>query len=170
MKTTAFRSMLMLAGIVFISTFTTPVLAQGPGRGPGPGNEDCLARVPGITEEQHQAIDELRTAHIRKAELIRAEIGEKNARLNTLNLAEETDTKAIDKTIDEISKLRGDLMKEREAHKRNIKALLTDEQKVYFDARPDKGPRGPKGKGNGDFENGRGKRAGFRGECPYGRR
>lgn len=137
----------------------------GPGPGQGYGRGDCTANIPGLTEEQQTKILKLRADHFRKADLIRAEIGEKQAHMNTLRLSENQDSKAIDKSIDEISTLRGNLMKAREAHRRDVKALLTEEQKVWFDAnnRPgpgngfDKGNRGPRGN-----RQGRGI-----GNCPY---
>lgn len=139
---------------------------NGNGNGPGygrPADENGLeCRIPGLSDEQKAEIDKLRTAHIRKVNLIRAEIGEKEARLNTLRLAEKEDVKAIDKTIDEISKLRGDLMKERESHKREVRALLNEDQKAWFDARPGRGKGDADGKGNG-----RGKRAGYGGGRGY---
>jgi Spy/CpxP family protein refolding chaperone len=148
------------------------LMAQPYGRGNGNGNgpgygwsvdkngPEC--RIPGLSDEQKAEIEKLRTAHIRKANLIRAEIGEKEARLNTLRLAEKEDVKAIDKTIDEISKLRGDLMKERESHKREVRALLNEDQKAWFDARPGRGKGDGYGKGNG-----RGNRAGYGGGRGY---
>lgn len=176
MKNSGLKLMVMLISITMISLFSMPVSAQGPGggrgygqgQGPGPGNEDCLAGIPGITAEQRTAIEQLRAKQLHKSALIRAEIAEKQARLNTLKLAEKEDVKAIDGTIDDITKLRGDLMKQREAHKREIKALLNDEQKVYFDSGNGRGP----GKGNGPcggYHHGRyGKGMGYgQGYCPY---
>ncbi len=175
MKNSGFKWIALLMGFAMISMFTSQAIAQGSGRGrgmgPGDGKGNCLAAIPGLTEEQRTAIDQLRAKHIRKAELVRAEIGEKEARMNTLKLAEKPDEKAIDNNIDEISKLRGDLMKEREAHQREVKALLTDEQKAFYDARP------RKGRGNGYGNNRQGKQGrngrgmgygpGNSGNCPY---
>ncbi len=174
MKNSGLKLMVMLIGITVISMFTAPVSAQGPGEGkgngngPGPGNGDCLAGIPGITAEQRSAIDKLRVKQLRSSDLIRAEIGEKQARLNTLKLAEKEDVKAIDGTIDDISKLRGDLMKQREAHRREIKALLNDEQKVYFDSKPGRGNGKGEGRGNGYHHGKHGKGMGYGpGNCPY---
>jgi len=184
MKKSGFKMLLMMLSITAISMLSAPAFAQGPGRGngqgkcngpgfgreAGPGFEkgDCLANIPGITEDQLAAIEELKIAHLRKAELIRAEVGEKQAHLNTLRLAGKQDEKAIDKTIDEIAKLHGDLMKEREAHQRSIKALLTDKQKTYFDARPGQGRSRGEGFGrDGKPAKGMGHHRGNCGACPY---
>lgn len=174
MKNSGLKLMVMLISLTMISLFSMSVSAQrpeggkGPGQGPGPGNGDCLAGIPGITVEQRTAIDQLRVKQLRKSELIRAEIGEKQARLNTLKLAEKEDVKAIDGTIDDISKLRGDLMKQREAHKREIKALLNDEQKVYFDSGYGKGHGKGNGQGDGYHHGKHGRGMGYgQGDCPY---
>jgi Spy/CpxP family protein refolding chaperone len=172
MKKSAFNLLVILLSITLISISST-LMAQGQGRGqgPGPGNGDDPGfrqgdrpmDIPGLTDEQRTSIDKLRVAHFRKTELIRAEIGEKEARLKTLRLAEPQDIKAIDNLIDEISTMRGNLMKAREAHHREVKALLTDEQKVFFDSRPGRGQE----RGDRNHRNRKGNRQGFRGECPY---
>ncbi len=176
MKNSGFKVLVMLAGVFAISVFANPVTAQRPeggkGKGPGPGKGECQAKIHDLTVEQQAAMEQLRINHFRKAELIRAEIGEKEARLVTLRLAEKEDVKAIDNAIDDISKLRGDLMKLREAHQREIKALLTESQKAYYDARKGKGRKG-NGNGNGNKGRhdgdgpGRGYGPANRGDCPY---
>ncbi|MCB9014450.1 MAG: Spy/CpxP family protein refolding chaperone [Lentimicrobiaceae bacterium] len=178
MKTTRIKLLTILTGILMIGLLPATSNAQRPCRGNGPGygqgRGDCIAAIPSLTDEQKTAIEQLRIAHIKKADLLRAEIGEKQARLNTLRLSEPADEKAIDRTIDEISKLRGDLMKARENHQRQIKNLLTDEQKSYFDAKSGRG-RGGKGYGPNADKPGRPDRPGrgngrhYRngGNCPY---
>ncbi len=175
MKNSGIKVLVMLISVIMISMNSGTVTAQRPengkglGPGPGPGKGECMA-IPDLTEEQQTAIEQLRIKHFRKVELIRAEIGEKEARLVTLRLAEKEDVKAIDNTIDEISKLRGDLMKLREAHQREIKALLNDSQKTYFDAKKGRGQKG-NGYGHRGWNDGEGRGNGCgrgnRGDCPY---
>lgn len=138
----------------------------------GFGRGDCSAFIPDLTEEQEAQIVKLRNKHLRKAELKRAEIGEKRARLNSLRLAENQDVNAIDKTIDEMTSLQASLMKAREAHRRELRALLSADQKVWFDANAGQG----RGQGFGNGQGGmRGNRQGIRGNgqgrgwrnCPY---
>lgn len=140
--------------------------------GMGFGRGDCTSFIPDLTEDQEAQILKLRNKHLRNAELKRAEIGEKQARLNSLRLAENQDVKAIDKTIDEMSSLQASLMKAREAHRREVRDLLSDDQKVWFDARAGQG----RGKGFGNGKGGmRGNRQGMRSngqgrgwrDCPY---
>lgn len=164
---------LMTTLVLVLLSFSTGVNAQGPGRGwgpgqctgmgpgAGPGGGEC--RIPGLTEEQRASIEVLRSAHFKKVRLIRAEIAEKEARMNTLRLAEDPDYKAIDRAIEDISKLKGDIMKEREAHHRAINELLTDEQKRFSDSRKDF----RKKRGEGNRKGGRGFGRGNCGQCPY---
>ncbi|MDY0076948.1 MAG: periplasmic heavy metal sensor [Bacteroidales bacterium] len=143
---------------------------QGPGMGYGRG--DCTAIIPDLTEDQEANILKLRNEHFRNAEIKRAEIIEKQAKLNSLRVTKNQDAAAIDKNIDELASLRASLMKEREAHRREVKNLLTDDQKVWFDANTGQGRgrgfgagnRGMRGNGQGMRGNGQGR--GWR-NCPY---
>ncbi len=97
------------------------------------------SNIPNLTDEQQTAIDKLRPDHLKKTNMLRAQIQEKRAQLNTLRLAEKPDMGKIDGTIDEMADLRADLMKEREAHHQAIRSNLDDDQKTWFDSRPGKG-------------------------------
>ncbi|HOI88632.1 MAG TPA: Spy/CpxP family protein refolding chaperone [Lentimicrobium sp.] len=158
MKTKRIRMIALVTGIMALGLIASDLNAQRPGRGygaeQGPGrgpgiSDDCI--IPSLTEDQKTEIAALRTAHFRKAEQIRAEIGEKQARLNTLRVADKEDPKAIDQAIDDIARLKGDLMKERENHRRSVRTLLNDEQKAFYDSRPGRrgGSRQWKGDNNG---------------------
>jgi Spy/CpxP family protein refolding chaperone len=67
---------------------------------------------------------------------------EKSARLNTLKSADKQDLTAINKVIDEITAIKANLMKKQAAHHADVSKLLTDEQRVHFNAR-----QGERGKG-----------------------
>jgi len=120
---------------------TAVVKADGPGH--------CLDQIPGLTEEQKKQIKAMAMAFHKELALIDAQIDEKKAHLKTLELAETPDMAAIGKTIDEMMVLKGDIMKKKIAHHQEIRKMLNDEQKVFFDQHMNKKCKGKKGKGKG---------------------
>lgn len=87
-----------------------------------------------LTDDQEKKLDELRTPHMKTMQDFRADMNIKEAEYEKLMKADKPDMKAINAKIDEISKLHGDMMKERSKHQQDVRALLTDDQKVMFDA------------------------------------
>ena len=81
-----------------------------------------------LTDEQKAKIKDLRVAHMKAVQLLKAQSQEIAAHLKTLNLADKPDNKAIFKTIDELVAIRGDIMKSNITFKQSIKAILTPEQ------------------------------------------
>ncbi len=115
---------------------------------------DC--RIPNLTDEQQQKINDLRVKHIKDVTPLKNELGEKKARMRTLQSAEKPDLNAINKLIDEMAAVRAQIQKKAAAHRVEVASLLTDEQKVYFNAHQgrkfDKGMKrggGKRGMGNG---------------------
>ena len=123
----------------------------------------CDQKIPGLTDEQKAKMKDLRVAHMKEVTPVKNLLEEKKARLNTLTSADKSDMNEINKTIDEIAKLKADLMKARVNHQMKVKALLTDEQKVFFNAHMGKNKgmkkaRMHRGEGMGDgMHNGEGK-------------
>ncbi|KAB2871552.1 MAG: Spy/CpxP family protein refolding chaperone [Bacteroidales bacterium] len=120
------------------------------------GNADC--KIPNLTDEQQQKINDLRVKHINDVTPLKNELGEKRARMRTLQSAEKPDLNAINKLIDEMAAVRAQIQKKAAAHKVEVASLLTDEQKVYFNAHQgrkfDKGMK--RGGGRHGMGNGRG--------------
>ena len=114
----------------------------------GKGSGDGICRnIPGLTEEQQAKIDKMKTAFRKDINPLQNQLKEKKAHLQTLSETDQPDQAAINRTIDEIAALQADIMKKRNAHLREVRALLTDEQKVWFD-RQDRG-QGKSGRGSG---------------------
>lgn len=156
-----FTTLVLLIGISLISESALAQRGYGrrmmddPERGPRMGQ--CIVD---LTPEQETQITELRTKHLKEVTPLRNELGEKRARLRTLESAEKPDLNEINKIIDEMASLRATIQKKGAAHRAEVASLLTDDQKVAFKAqRPGrKGNRGP--------AMGRGMGRGF-GDCPY---
>jgi Spy/CpxP family protein refolding chaperone len=92
--------------------------------------------IPDLTEEQQTKIHELRTAHMKAMLKYRNEINEKEARLNTLQTEDNADMDKIYKVIDEIGALETEMNKKNALLRQEIRQLLNDDQRVFFDTRP----------------------------------
>ena len=143
-------SVLMLTGLIF----SIPALAQkGPGNCPNPQQGGCCKNMPGMTEDQQKKIDALQLKHMKTVTEYKNQIALKKAELRILESSDKPDKAAVDKKIDEIMTMKGQSAKSQAALHMEIRALLTDEQKVLFDAHRGKGP-GPGGcQGNDDEDN-----------------
>jgi len=153
-------SLFLMMAMIFA---TSTSFAQGaPGKGrqappppPPPKVQQMkmLDRIPDITEAQKTEIKKLHIALMKEIMPIQNLIREKQARLHTLSTADKVDMKAINDLIDEIGKLRTDIQKKRMKFVQDVRALLTDDQRVFFDQhmgsfmknKGHKGPGGPRG-------------------------
>lgn len=150
----------LLVTVIIFGTQTN-IIAQrgngmGNGQGYGQGNMQgqgyVCNNIPGITEEQKTKMQDLRLIQMRERQTNQNQLREKRAHLISLQSAEKADMNVINKTIDEITTLQNAQWKKRAAHKQAVRNVLTDEQKVYYDAQS-----GRKGYGrrNGNCNNGR---------------
>ncbi len=118
-------------------------------------NRICLT-IPDLTPEQQSEIEALRTGQLARATAHRAQMAEHRARHQSLSMAQSPDMEQINSNIDQMANIRSEHMKSNAEHKQQIRRLLTDEQRVYFDSRSNTGPRGRgnfghdrRGRGNG---------------------
>lgn len=86
-----------------------------------------------LTDDQKAKIKDLKIAHQRESLTLRNKMQELRAHLQTLSTADKADLKAINATIDEITQTMNALMKSREAFRQQVRALLTEEQRIEFD-------------------------------------
>ncbi|HAN19232.1 MAG: hypothetical protein A2X13_09480 [Bacteroidetes bacterium GWC2_33_15] len=137
---------------------------QGQGLGQGYGDREYCMNIPDLTDDQLQKIETLRVAHLKVMNNFRNQKEELRAKKHTLMASDNTDMNAINSVIDQMTSLQNKMMKESAKHQQEIRNLLTDTQKVYFDSRPMRGEgRGHKhGLGMG---NERG--VGYGPNCPY---
>ncbi len=151
MKTKHFLGALV---ILFASLLSSPSIAQhgscGYGHGHGHGHHGhghghhgyghghICKSIPDLTDVQNEKIEALRIAYLKETQAVRNEIFEKRARLQTLE-SSGASISEIDQTIDEVSALESKLRKHRAAYRQNIRNILTDSQKVYFDCRGGRG-------------------------------
>jgi Spy/CpxP family protein refolding chaperone len=125
---------------------------------PGPfGNYD---QIPGITDKQKEEIKAIRIALLKDLKTIADQVNEKEARLRTLTGSEQYDGKAVEKLIDEIAVLHASKRKLTERARHQIRLMLNDEQKLWFDRHCQGHPKG-EGQGHGSAP-ARGKQSGNR--------
>jgi Spy/CpxP family protein refolding chaperone len=157
MKTIRFKNLATL--FVFLVFFSVSSAFSQHGQMNGSKNgQGYKQNIPDLTEEQQKKIDEFAITHQKKMLQFKNQINEKDAALNTLRTADKADMNAINKTIDEMGAIKIQMMKERENHHQQVRAILTDKQRVIFDSHQGmgkghgnkgmyKGERGEKGNG-----------------------
>jgi len=114
--------------------------------------ENC-PKIPDLTEEQQEQIKKLKTEHMKMVLPLKNQVREKQPQLETVSTGDNVDMNKVNKNIEEIGALKVQMAKKREAHRQEIRKLLTEDQRVFFDSRP----RG-RGKGNGQGRPGMGSR------------
>lgn len=101
---------------------------------------------PQLTLEQQEAINKLHFEAQKQFVKLNAQVAEKRAQLRLLQQEDTPSMKKINSKIDEISGLNNTKMKVMAEKRMKIRELLTEEQRVYFDARMNNmGRRGARG-------------------------
>ena len=99
----------------------------------GPQCQRFSHKVPNLTEEQEMKIKELKTVHMKAMLKYKSELEEKNARFKSLQTADEVDIDKIYKVIEDIGAIEIKMAKGRADLHQKIRAMLDDEQRVFFD-------------------------------------
>ena len=86
-----------------------------------------------LTDEQAKQIKELRLAHYKEVQPLRAQMSELTIKHRNLVMAADVDTKAVNASIDERTGLMNKLMKKQTEFQKEFRNLLTDEQKMELD-------------------------------------
>ncbi len=142
-------------------------MGMGPRTGFGP---EAMMEQLGLSEEQQAKLQELRLKHQQQQVVLRGEIDAAEARLEALLLDPEAQRKEVLKAGSVVSELRSKLQAQRLAHRMDVRALLTPEQRaqlVQWKAMHHRrghggdwgcrGERGPRGSGHGHaYRRGRG--------------
>jgi Spy/CpxP family protein refolding chaperone len=92
-------------------------------------------REPFFTEEQKEAIKEIRLQTAKQLKPLRNELNELNARQKTLTTAADADLDAIYANIEKISGIKTEIAKLSAKQHQKIRSLLTEEQLLKFDMR-----------------------------------
>ena len=120
----------LLIGLVLLSINPAAIAQKGDKQkykmdNPKHNGTSIHMSMPDLTEEQVVKIKELKTTHM----------NEKHARLKTLQTAETVEMNKINKVIEEIGSIKTEMAKKRAALHQEIRELLSEEQRVHFDAK-----------------------------------
>lgn len=127
----------LFAGFFILQASAQPF--RGQDRGPKQSQEfrgqSPLMNIPNLTDEQKEKIQSLGQEMRRNGINQNTQIKEKRARLQSLTTAENPDMAEINEIIEDIGALRTQLQKERVAFQMQVRDLLDEEQKLFFDSR-----------------------------------
>ncbi|MCX6240137.1 MAG: Spy/CpxP family protein refolding chaperone [Bacteroidia bacterium] len=152
-----------ILGIVLLMSMSVVLMAQPTENGnkkPFRGQEKSLLiqdRQKGhgeglnLTDAQKEAFKQGMMAVQKQIQPLRNELGEAEAHQKTLVTAEKPDIAAINKNIEKIGAIKIEMAKIQTKHHLDMRAQLTDEQKLKFDllAEKMKDGKGPKGMKHG---------------------
>lgn len=128
--------MALIMSLGIVTVFAQPRRGMGQGNAPqGWNRAACIQQQLNLTEEQQETINNLCTEHQKSMVDYRNQLREKHARLRTLQTADNPDMNETNTAIDELSNIRNNMMKEQAAHRQDVRASLTEEQRVIFDSR-----------------------------------
>jgi len=86
-----------------------------------------------LSDAQKKQMDKMHLELKKSITVLKAQLNLKKAELNSLVANDAPGNKSIDKKIDEILKLEGELMRKKYEHKVEMRTILTPEQRVSFD-------------------------------------
>lgn len=107
-------------------------------------NQICQ-RIPDLTEDQQTKIEAHRLKHMKEINDFRNQKNELQAKKHTLMTSDNVTMNEINSVIDKLTSLQNKMMKSSAKHRRDIRDLLTEDQKVYFDSMPMRGRGHKKG-------------------------
>jgi Spy/CpxP family protein refolding chaperone len=125
----------MISKLLAATLVITSIVFAQPGlgfRAARMGLDDQLKLKPQQVEQIHK----IRTAIQTQCIDLRADLQKLRLELRGQMRAERPNRKAIDATVDKIAAKRASMEKLRVGHHLEVRALLTDEQRQVFDARP----------------------------------
>jgi len=111
-----------------------------------------------FTEEQKEAMKNLRLESSQQIKPLKNQLRELMARQQTLTTADTPDMDAINNNIDKMAEIKAEMAKIQAKQHQEVRKLLSEEQLIHFDARKSK--QGKRNRGNlrqqrPDFQRGR---------------
>ena len=139
-------NIIMAIAIAAVTSLTVNAQPQNmqpySGKSPGEVRQVMLPELPerftvtekSLSDQQREELKKIRTERMKESTKMRNLLKEKHAKLESLQTADKPDMKEINRVIDEIAAIQAQDMKAQAAARQKIRSLLTEEQRVYFDA------------------------------------
>lgn len=141
----------IIVGILtFVVAISGVVFAQGHGKMKMRQNHRDDPFMSELNEEQQVACKEKRMQLLQEIQPLQLQIEKMNVDLKTLLIADKPNLRAIDKQIDEISVVKGNIQKLTLKNKLAMRDLLDDDQKVMFNQHLLRNKRDPQRGGHGE--------------------
>jgi len=128
------EKVILIAAVILLLTAGNMFAQRGPAQWQDPPQGSrMLMGIPDLTEEQLDQIKDLQITHLKDIRPMKNDIKINNAILEALQTEDEPDMGKINELIEENGKLFTEIRKKQVSHKMEIRNLLTDDQKVFFD-------------------------------------
>jgi Spy/CpxP family protein refolding chaperone len=102
-----------------------------------------------LTDSQQKDVQKARLGYLKKKDLIKAKLKQAKVEFATLLTQDSPSNSAINKKVDDISKLYSEKMRAKADYKIQIRKILTADQRVKFDTELMKHASGKEGYGHG---------------------
>jgi len=135
------RNFKLLAAIIFVLGLSLNIMAQPRHKRPMP-EQSMRFHTPlqflDLSEEQKDQMKEIHLAHIKDVQPLKDEVKINRAKVNALLKNDEPDMKEIVRLVEADGKLLTQIQIKSIGEKIQVRSLLTDEQKIIYDAHSDK--------------------------------
>jgi len=128
------KIIIITTGLIIVSLLLTIGLAQKPRWGKAKWQRaGMLAKLPDLTEEQQNKIEELRLNFQKEMSPERIKVSKLRLELKELLIADKPDLGKINSQLEDINKQRLKMEKARIKHRLEVRELLTEKQRLIFD-------------------------------------
>lgn len=139
MNTQKMKKVTLLVAVAIMIIGTSTYAQRGrnfDNKGQGFNKAEMCERIPDLTDDQKTKIEALRLEQMKEMTTHRNQMDELKAKKRTLMTSDNADMKEINSVIDQMTSLQNKRMKASAKHRQEVRSLLTEEQKVYFDTMP----------------------------------
>lgn len=150
----SFRSVLValvvLSGVVFVNHDAVAQASKAEKKEAALEKKQTTLEDLGVTQDQLDKIKNIKADFEKSVQPLRAELREKDAKLNTAQTVARPDMTAVYKMIDDMVVIKSNIEKKEASMHQEIRKLLTDDQRIKYDSKVFKNnAKGHQGKGKG---------------------